>query len=108
VEGQTLKALLTENPASPQPVKKVLDIAIQICEGLAAAHEKSIVHRDIKSDNIMVTPKGRVKITDFGLAKMEGATKLTKTGSTIGTAAYMSPEQARGEDVDQRSDIFSF
>jgi serine/threonine protein kinase len=105
VEGKTLKQLVESETLS---VKKVLDIAIQVCEGLAAAHEKGIVHRDIKSDNIIVTAKGQAKIMDFGLAKVKGATKLTKAGSTLGTAAYMSPEQARGEEVDQRSDIFSF
>jgi eukaryotic-like serine/threonine-protein kinase len=105
VEGKTLKQSLEQNPP---PIKLVLDIAIQVCDGLAAAHEKGIVHRDIKSDNIIVTPKGQAKITDFGLAKLRGATKLTKVGSTLGTAAYMSPEQAQGEEVDNRSDIFSF
>ncbi len=104
VEGNTLKQLVGSVPV---PIKKVLDIAVQVCEGLSAAHERGIVHRDIKSDNIMVTPKGMVKIMDFGLAKLKGSTKLTKTGSTLGTAAYMSPEQAQGEEVDQRSDIFS-
>ncbi|MFI5252955.1 MAG: protein kinase [Bacteroidota bacterium] len=116
LEGQTLRKFIGEiysqssdsgKPAS-FPIKNVLDVAIQICDGLAAAHEKGVVHRDIKSDNIMITNRGKVKIMDFGLAKLEGATKLTKTGSTIGTAAYMSPEQARGEDADGRSDIFSF
>lgn len=105
IEGKTLKRLLEQDPPS---IKKVLDIAIQVCEGLSAAHEKGIVHRDIKSDNIMLTSKGQVKIMDFGLAKVKGATKLTKAGSTIGTAAYMSPEQAQGEEIDHRSDIFSF
>jgi len=105
VEGRTLKELIE---AEPLTIRKVLDIAIQVCDGLAAAHERGIVHRDIKSENIMVTAKGQPKITDFGLAKVKGATKLTKTGSTVGTAAYMSPEQARGEEVDHRSDIFSF
>jgi TolB-like protein/Tfp pilus assembly protein PilF/predicted Ser/Thr protein kinase len=105
VEGKTLKQLVESEALS---VKKVLDIAIQVCEGLAAAHEKGIVHRDIKSDNIIVTAKGQAKIMDFGLAKVKGAAKLTKTGSTLGTAAYMSPEQAQGEEVDHRSDIFSF
>jgi len=105
VEGQTLKELIEQEPL---PMKRVLDIAVQVCEGLAAAHEKGIVHRDIKSENIMLSPKGQAKIMDFGLAKVRGTTKLTQAGSTLGTAAYMSPEQARGEEVDQRSDIFSF
>jgi len=105
VEGITLKQLLETEPPS---LKRVFDIAIQVCDGLAAAHEKGIVHRDIKSENVMLTPKGQAKIMDFGLAKVRGATKLTKAGSTLGTAAYMSPEQAEGEEVDQRSDIFSF
>jgi serine/threonine protein kinase/Flp pilus assembly protein TadD len=104
VEGKTLKEMVkSESPS----VNRILDIAIQVGEGLAAAHEKGIVHRDIKSENIMLTPKGQAKIMDFGLAKVKGATKLTKTGSTLGTAAYMSPEQARGEDVDARTDIWS-
>ena len=105
VEGKTLKQLVASEPPS---IKRVLDIAIQTGEGLAAAHEKGIVHRDIKSENIMLAPKGQAKIMDFGLAKVKGATKLTKAGSTLGTAAYMSPEQALGEEVDHRSDIFSF
>jgi serine/threonine protein kinase/predicted Zn-dependent protease len=104
-EGKTLKRIIEKETLS---VRKVLDIGIQICEGLTIAHEKGIVHRDIKSENIMLTPRGQVKIMDFGLAKLRGATKLTKTRSTLGTAAYMSPEQAQGEEVDQRSDIFSF
>ena len=105
VEGRTLKQLVESEPPS---VKKALEIAIQVGEGLAAAHEKGIVHRDIKGENVMLTPKGQAKIMDFGLAKVKGATKLTKAGSTLGTAAYMSPEQAEGEEVDHRSDIFSF
>ncbi len=107
VEGKTLKQVI-EQESKLQTIKKVLEVAIQICEGLTAAHEKGIVHRDIKSDNIMLTTKGQVKITDFGLAKIRGATKLTKEGSTVGTAAYMAPEQALGEEADHRSDIFSF
>jgi len=104
-EGRTLKQIVEKETLS---VKKVLDIGIQICEGLTAAHKKDIVHRDIKSENIMLTQEGQVKIMDFGLAKLKGATKLTKSRSTLGTAAYMSPEQASGEEVDSRSDIFSF
>jgi serine/threonine protein kinase/tetratricopeptide (TPR) repeat protein len=105
VEGKTLKQFVA---AEPLTVKKALDIAIQVGEGLAAAHEKGIVHRDIKSENVMLTSKGQAKIMDFGLAKVKGAAKLTKMDSTVGTAAYMSPEQAQGEEVDHRSDIFSF
>jgi serine/threonine protein kinase len=105
VEGRTMKALAASGPL---PMNDVLDLAIQVCAGLAGAHERGIVHRDIKGDNIIVTPKGQAKITDFGLARLQGATRLTKTGSTLGTAAYMSPEQARGEETDRRSDIFSF
>jgi eukaryotic-like serine/threonine-protein kinase len=104
-EGRTLRQIVESETLS---IKKVFEIAIQVCEGLALAHEKEIVHRDIKSDNIMVTPRNQVKIMDFGLAKLKGTSKLTRAGSTLGTAAYMSPEQAQGEDVDQRSDIFSF
>ncbi|MGB8658597.1 MAG: protein kinase [Candidatus Zixiibacteriota bacterium] len=105
VEGKTVKQIAEKEEPS---LKRILDITIQICEGLNAAHKKEIVHRDIKSDNIMVTKEGQVKIMDFGLAKLKGATKITETGSTLGTAAYMSPEQASGEEVDSRSDIFSF
>ncbi len=105
VEGKSLKKLLEEKAFS---IKEVVDIAIQVCEGLAIAHERGIVHRDIKSDNIMLTTRGQVKIMDFGLAKLRGSTKLTKTGSTLGTMPYMSPEQVQGIEVGQRSDIFSF
>jgi serine/threonine protein kinase/Flp pilus assembly protein TadD len=105
IEGKSIKELVKEKTLS---VKEILDIAIQVGEGLNAAHKKDIIHRDIKSDNIMLTEEGVVKIMDFGLAKLKGVTKLTKTGSTLGTVAYMSPEQAQGMTVDQRSDIFSF
>jgi len=103
-EGKTLKKTIEKETLS---IKKVLDIGIQICEGLTAAHKKEIVHRDIKSENIMITKEGQIKIMDFGLAKLKGATKLTTTGTTLGTLQYMSPEQASREAVDSRSDIFS-
>jgi serine/threonine protein kinase/Tfp pilus assembly protein PilF len=105
VEGKSIKELIKERTLS---IEKILKIAIQIAEGLNAAHKKGIVHRDIKSDNIMLTDEGLVKIMDFGLAKLKGVSKLTKTGTTVGTIQYMSPEQAQGMEVNQRSDIFSF
>lgn len=104
VEGKTLRQVIKDGALQ---LKKVLDIGIQMCEGLAMAHEKGVIHRDIKSENIMVTARGQVKIMDFGLAKLKGASKLTRTGTTLGTIGYMSPEQASGEEVDSRSDIFS-
>ncbi len=104
VEGQTLRQKIGGGPLK---VEDAVDIAVQIAQGLEEAHEKGIVHRDVKSSNIMVTPKGQVKIMDFGLAKLAGGPRVTKTGTAVGTVAYMSPEQARGEDVDQRTDIWS-
>jgi Tol biopolymer transport system component/serine/threonine protein kinase len=83
------------------------DAAIQVGDALAEAHAKGIVHRDVKSENIMITAKGQVKVMDFGLAKLKGSLKLTRTSSTVGTLGYMSPEQIQGGDVDHRSDIFS-
>lgn len=90
------------------PISKAVSIAIQIVEGLEAAHKKGIIHRDIKSSNIMIMPDGKVKIMDFGLAKIKGGTDVTKIGSTVGTVAYMSPEQAGGQEVDLRTDLWSF
>jgi serine/threonine protein kinase/Flp pilus assembly protein TadD len=104
VEGQNLKEKIESGPLQ---IKESLKIAIQIAEGLQEAHEKGIVHRDIKSANIMITEKGQVKIMDFGLAKLKGKSKLTKAGTTVGTAAYMSPEQSMGKKVDHRTDIWS-
>ncbi|UCF79089.1 MAG: protein kinase, partial [Candidatus Eiseniibacteriota bacterium] len=104
IEGQSLKEKIISGPLK---LDETLGIALQIVEGLHEAHEKEIVHRDIKSANIMVTSKGQAKIMDFGLAKLSGATKVTKTGTTVGTIAYMSPEQARGEAVDHRTDVWS-
>ena len=103
-EGETLKERIEREPLT---VDEAINIAIQIAEGLAKAHSKNIIHRDIKPGNIFITKDGVVKILDFGLAKLKGQGKLTKTGTTIGTVAYMSPEQARGKDVDNRSDIWS-
>ena len=89
-------------------IKQVVEYGIQIGEALQEAHTKGIIHRDIKSDNIMVNSKNQIKVMDFGLAKLKGSLKLTKTSSTVGTLAYMSPEQIQGVEADIRSDIFSF
>lgn len=105
VEGQCLADLLKTGPIK---LEQAIDLATQIAEGLQAAHQKGVVHRDIKSSNIIVTPDGVAKIMDFGLAKRSGRTQLTKVGSTVGTVPYMSPEQARGDDIDHRTDIWSF
>jgi non-specific serine/threonine protein kinase len=103
-EGETLKERIQENPPDlPQAV----DLFKQIAEGLASAHAKGIVQRDIKPANIVVTAGGVAKILDFGLAKLSGEVGVTKTGTTVGTVAYMAPEQAQGEEVDARSDLFS-
>jgi serine/threonine protein kinase/Tfp pilus assembly protein PilF len=103
-DGETLKKKIEQGPLD---IDIALDIAIQIASGLSRAHEAGIIHRDIKPANIMITDRGEAKILDFGLAKLSGRTLLTKTGTTLGTAAYMSPEQARSEQVDARSDIWS-
>lgn len=103
-EGETLKKKIESGPLDPG---EAVEIASQVAHGLARAHEAGITHRDIKPANIVVTTRGEVKILDFGLAKLTGRTLLTKSGTTIGTAAYMSPEQARGEQVDHRTDIWS-
>jgi eukaryotic-like serine/threonine-protein kinase len=108
IDGQELKDIVGAHRNVPLPVDDVSNYATQIAGGLQAAHEKGIVHRDIKSSNIMITSKNQVKIMDFGLAKVRGGTLVTKAGTTLGTAAYMSPEQARGDEVDHRSDIWSF
>src|SRR3990167_9318396 len=104
VEGQTLRGFKTDG----LKLETILSYAIQIAEGLQAAHGKGIVHRDIKADNIMVNSTGQVKVMDFGLAKLKGSLKLTKASSTVGTLGYMAPEHIQGGEVDTRSDIFSF
>jgi serine/threonine protein kinase len=103
-EGDTLKKRIEGGPV---PLDQVVDIGTQVAEGLRKAHEAGVVHRDIKPANILVTPDGVVKILDFGLAKLADETRLTQTGSTVGTPAYMSPEQVRGTDADHRTDIWS-
>ena len=103
IDGPTIGEKVKERPLK---MEEALDIAIQICEGLKEAHEQGVTHRDVKPANIMLTRKGRVKITDFGLAHLAGRSKLTKSGTTLGTPAYMSPEQALGEPTDRRSDVW--
>ena len=123
MDGQTLKHLIE---ARPLQMERLVDVGIQIAEGLDAAHSEGIVHRDIKPANIFITRRGQAKILDFGLAKLAptamvaeevsasamltitGQESLTSPGTTIGTVAYMSPEQVKGEDLDNRTDIFSF
>src|SRR5262249_35648310 len=119
VEGETLADRIARGPIG---VKESLQIARKVCEALEAAHEKGVVHRDLKPANVKITPDGNVKVLDFGLAKaMESASAninlsnsptlslmATNAGMILGTAAYMSPEQARGENTDTRTDIFSF
>lgn len=105
INGIELKEKISNGAVT---LNEAAGIAVQIAEGLNAAHKKKIIHRDIKSQNIMLTADGVVKIMDFGLAKVPGTVHITKPGSTVGTAAYMSPEQAQGEDTDERTDIFSY
>ena len=118
LEGETLRERLEQGALPP---RKAVDIAVQIANGLAAAHEKGIVHRDLKPENVFVTKEGRVKILDFGLAKLtqpEGTGSIltqapttppaTAAGVVMGTVGYMSPEQVQGRPADHRSDIFSF
>jgi tRNA A-37 threonylcarbamoyl transferase component Bud32/tetratricopeptide (TPR) repeat protein len=110
IDGEEFRKIVGADGRPPLQINRIINIATQIAEGLKAAHAKGITHRDIKSSNIMVIPRERdqVKIMDFGLAKIGGGVHLTKSGMTLGTAAYMSPEQARGEEVDHRTDIWSF
>ncbi len=119
VEGETLAERVAKGPL---PVEEALEVSRQIAEGLEAAHESGIIHRDLKPANVKITPEGKVKVLDFGLAKaLEGETaaadishsptrtdEMTSAGVILGTAGYMSPEQARGQAVDKRTDIWSF
>ena len=103
-KGETLGARIKRGSLE---IGEAIDIAHQVATGLAKSHEKGIVHRDIKPGNILITDDEQVKIVDFGLAKLAGHTKITRTGTTVGTVYYMSPQQALGEEVDARSDVFS-
>lgn len=103
-EGESLREKIKR---SPLPLQEAMDIGIQVARGLGQAHKKGIIHRDIKPANIIVTADGVTKIVDFGLAKLSDRLALTRAGTVMGTVAYMSPEQARGEDVDQRTDLWA-
>ena len=119
VEGETLSDRIK---AGPVPVEEALKLALQIAEALEAAHEKGVIHRDLKPANIKVTPESKVKVLDFGLAKAYAGDKeqlnlsnsptlsdaATQQGIILGTAAYMTPEQAKGKTVDKRADIWAF
>src|SRR6202043_2260298 len=115
LEGKTLRKRLAEGAL---PIRLAVDYSLQIAEGLIAAHDRRIIHRDLKPENLFITVDGRLKILDFGVAKLQAApeeserpvedlTTVTRSGAVIGTVAYMSPEQLRGKGVDHRSDIFS-
>jgi serine/threonine protein kinase/Tfp pilus assembly protein PilF len=105
VDGENLKEKMASGPLE---IDEVLRFARQMAKGLREAHQKGVIHRDIKSANIMLTEKNHVKIMDFGVARLKNQTGVTKAGTTLGTADYMSPEQAQGTEVDHRSDIWSF
>lgn len=104
IRGQSLREKII---AEPMTIEQAKNITFQIAEGLKEAHSNGIVHRDIKSANIMLTEKGDAKITDFGLAKLAGSSVITREGTTMGTVAYMSPEQIHGKGIDHRTDIWS-
>ena len=110
IEGQELKEVVkkADTALNKDELLKILDMAVQLISGLHAAHTKDIIHRDIKTSNIMLTSDGQIKIMDFGLAKVTGGPDITKEQSTLGTTAYMSPEQTKGEQTDHRTDIWSF
>ena len=122
LEGQTLRDVIGDLTPAPMPVRKAVDYAIQIASALAVAHEKGIIHRDLKPENVFITSDGRAKILDFGLAKLAAgvtdlgdgsgprrtSAHLTSAGIAVGTPGYMSPEQARAQALDARTDIFSF
>ncbi|MGA9291514.1 MAG: protein kinase [Ignavibacteriaceae bacterium] len=105
IEGDQLKEKIRKNQIS---IKDTVNIAVQIAAGLGAAHKKGIIHRDIKSSNIMITEEGKVKIMDFGLAKMDKGIHSTNAGIRMGTTVYMSPEQLKGEEVNHQTDIWAF
>ena len=107
IEGRSLEDIVKLHHNASLPLDDIVNYAIQIAEGLKTAHNKGVIHRDIKSSNILVTNDGNVKIMDFGLAKLTGQEKITKANTAVGTVAYMSPEQAQGKEVTYKTDIWS-
>ena len=106
VDGETLEKIIQDRGALPW--REVVELGIQICDALHYAHERGVVHRDLKPSNLMVTADGKIKLTDFGIAKDLDATALTATGRTLGTAAYMAPEQIRGTPaVSHKTDLYA-
>src|SRR6266511_2302950 len=105
VEGETLAERLRRD--GPKPPADAVAVAVDVCHALAAAHERGVVHRDIKPGNVMLLPDGRVKVVDFGIARAAGSDTLTGTGEVLGSTAYLSPEQASGGSGDQRSDLYA-
>ncbi len=105
IDGVELRTMLSQG--QPLPVSQALDVSAQVAEGLAYAHEHHVVHRDVKPANILITPNGRAKIADFGIARMRSAETQTQTGVILGSPKYLSPEQVVGKRADHRSDVFS-
>jgi serine/threonine protein kinase len=105
IEGAELRSMLSQG--QPLPVQQALEVAAQVAEGLSYAHEHQVVHRDVKPANILITPQGRAKIADFGIARMRSAETQTQTGVILGSPKYLSPEQVVGKRADHRSDVFS-
>ncbi|MDX1618583.1 MAG: protein kinase [Balneolaceae bacterium] len=105
LEGEELQKVIASGSLTEE---QKIEIALQVAQALQAAHEKGVIHRDVKPGNIMIDPKGNARMMDFGLARIQGSEHITKTGDTLGTPAYMSPEQVRGGEIDERSDIWSY
>jgi eukaryotic-like serine/threonine-protein kinase len=106
VEGETLKELVERS--GPMPVRRVIELALQIGRAIAFAHDQGLVHRDVKPQNVLLGPEGRAKVTDFGIARAMEAVGRTESGTVLGTSHYIAPEQARGEPVDAQTDVYSF
>ena len=104
IDGPTVRQLLRER--GPLPVREVLRIGVQVADALEAAHRAGLVHRDVKPPNVLVPPAGPVKVTDFGIAKAVGVDELTRTGTVMGTARYLAPEQVNGQPTDARTDVY--